>query len=132
MTTRAPKGLQAPGKALWKAITTDWDLDDREVEILNLACRQADALDELEARVRCDGITVPGAAGQTRIHPAVIEARQARVAMARLLGQLSLPAADGRKLTSAGERAQRAAWARWGTETREHDRHGRSTTGGAS
>lgn len=116
-TTRAPSNLNASGRSLYKTILAEYELDDRETRILVLACRQADALDALEAAVKDDGITVLGAAGQTRLHPAVVEARQGRIALARLLGQLSLPPADDIPATARGQQARKAARARWNRRT---------------
>jgi hypothetical protein len=56
---------------------------------------------------------VLGSAGQPVLHPAVVEARQARLAISRLLGTLSLPDEEAEPRTVAGLRAQRAARSRW-------------------
>ncbi len=108
-----PGGLSAPGLALWRTVTAEYALDEREAHVLALACAQADVLAALEAAIVADGVTVPGSTGQPRLHPAVAEARQARVAVARLLGQLALPAVEGRPTTARGQQARDAARARW-------------------
>lgn len=108
-----PAGLSAAGLALWRVVTAEYALDERETHVLALACAQADVLAALEAAVVADGAMVAGSAGQPRLHPAVAEARQARIAVARLLGQLALPTAEGRPTTARGQQARAAARARW-------------------
>lgn len=115
---KAPSGLGAAGKALWKSITTgldadDFELDEREVEILKLAARQADDLTRLDAEVKRAGTMVPGSADQPVLNPALVEARQGRLALNRLLGQLGLPDAAGVPATASGRRAKHAADRRW-------------------
>jgi hypothetical protein len=113
----APDDLGDAGSALWASIVgelgTDWRFDAREAAVLTAAAKQADTVADLEAAVARDGIMVAGAAGQTRLNGAVIELRQARVALARLLGDIHLPDEDDRPATVASERGRRAAQARW-------------------
>jgi hypothetical protein len=56
---------------------------------------------------------VPGSAGQLVMNPAIAEARQARQAVAKLLGALQLPDEEEEPRSEAGRRGQRAARARW-------------------
>lgn len=119
----APKGLGKRGRALWRSVVSglpdDWEFDDREAALLGLAARQADDLALLEEAIASRGTFVSGSAGQPVLNPAIGEARQARMAIGRLLGQLELP--DGEEeqpRTAAGKRAQRAARARWDREAR--------------
>ncbi len=68
-------------------------------------CRTADLLDRLEAAVAADGPMLGD-----RIHPAAIEARQQRIAFARLSAALRLPAGeqdDGSRSGGAERRPQR-------------------------
>ena len=94
-TPTPPKDLGAAGRKLWRAITAEHDLEPRELAILLEAARQVDALESLAAALAKDGHTVTGAAGQTRLHPAITEARQGRLALGRLLDLLHLPAEEG-------------------------------------
>jgi P27 family predicted phage terminase small subunit len=125
MTTRAakpkpPATLAPPGRKLWRAILADladgWELDRRELHLLEQACRCADDIAQLEQAVKRDGATVAGSRGQTVVHPAVTEARQLRIAQARLLGVIELedPAVVRARMSPASRRAQAAAEARWG------------------
>src|SRR5215211_2823845 len=114
-----PRGLGDRGKALWRStmagLPKGWELDERETQILTLAVRQADDLRRLEIAIRRDGAMVPGSQGQPVLNPAIGEARLARLAITRLLGELKLPDAAGVPRSSRSRSAQRAAAARWGT-----------------
>ena len=50
----APTGLAKGGKALWKAITSDHDLDAPQLVQLEEACRAKDRLDRLDSLLRGD------------------------------------------------------------------------------
>lgn len=119
---KPPKALKAAGTNLWKTIHAGlpegWELDEREAAVLALACRQADVVADLEAAVKSDGVMVKGSTGQPTVNPAVVEARQGRLAIDRMLGKIVLPQpekAGGE--TSASELGRHAAQARW-TRTR--------------
>lgn len=74
-------------------------------------------MDECEAlrqSVADDGTTVAGSNGQTRVHPAIGELRQHRLALGRLLSQLALPDEDESTLpTPLQARGRQAAGKRW-------------------
>src|SRR4051812_12197140 len=93
MTERAPAGLRAPGRRLWRSVVDDYELDEHERATLLEACRTVDALDLLYPAVRADGPLVPSPQGD-RAHPALVEARQQRITLARLLAALRLPAGE--------------------------------------
>jgi phage terminase small subunit len=117
---KAPEGLAAAGRRLWRAIVGDlaegMELDARELALLEAAARQADAVSVLERAVKRDGTMVKGASGQRRLNGAVSEVRQGRIALARLLGDLDLPA-DQAPRTASSRRAQKAAQVRWAEHT---------------
>lgn len=112
-----PPGLASAGKRLWRAIVGDLaaglELDERELAILAAAGRQADAVAALERSIARDGHMLRGAAGQRRLNAAVTEARQGRVALARLLGELDLADAAQAPQTASSQRARKAANVRW-------------------
>jgi len=113
---KAPNGLEKAGAALWQSLTGAYDLEPWEATVLESACRQADDVARLEVVIARDGMVSTGSAGQPRLAQAVTEVRQGRLALARLLDTLRLPAEDeaaGR--TGRQVRAQRAARARWGS-----------------
>ena len=110
MTPRAPSSLRAPGRRLWDSVVDHFELEEHEVALLVEAVRTVDNLDQLEAAVRRDGPLLQSEQGP-RAHPALIESRQQRIALARLLAALRLPAGetDDRQ---ARARAQRRVGAR--------------------
>jgi P27 family predicted phage terminase small subunit len=128
---RAPPGLRAAGKRLWRdihhALPDDGELDERELAILAAACRQADDVAALEEAIAADGVMVAGAQGQTRLNAAVTECRQARLAVARLLGELDLSDPDAEPRTARSRRARRAADARWDARDQLTERRARAS-----
>lgn len=130
MATKAPEGLGNAGRALWKQIAGSlpdgWELDNRERAVLFAACRQRDDISRLEAAIKKDGAMTTGSSGQPVVNPAVTEARQGRLALGRLLGQLQLPDEDDQPMTEAGRRAQKAARVRWDLE---HEKYGKAKSG---
>lgn len=77
----------------------------------------ADRIEELDRLVERDGLMVAGSKGQSRLHPAVQEARMARAELSRLLDRLQLPvSADGEDERPKDPMKQRAANRRWAME----------------
>lgn len=110
MTEKAPAGLREAGKRLWRSVTTDYELDEHEARLLLEACRTTDLLDQLDAAVRRDGAMLDSPQG-VKAHPAAVEARQQRIALARLIAALRLPAgSEGDQ--AEGRRPQRRVGAR--------------------
>jgi phage terminase small subunit len=126
MANSTPKGLGNAGRALWRQIAggmaEGWELDERELALLTLACRQRDDLSRLETVIGKEGVMATGSTGQPVVHPAVLEARQARLAINRLLGALELPDADETPRSDAGRHGQRAARARHGRDLDHRER----------
>ena len=125
MAKAVPQGLDEAGSGLWEAILSDlpenWELDQRESALLLAACRQLDDVARLEAVIEREGVTAVGSTGQPTVHPAVVEARQGRTTVARLLGQIELPDAEENPQTAAGLRAKRAAQIRWAAQERKKE-----------
>jgi len=86
LSTRPPKGLQATGKRLWRGITEHLELDEHETALLVEACRTADAIDALQTVIETEGAMLHG-----RAHPALVEGRQQRLTLARLIASMRLP-----------------------------------------
>lgn len=113
----APKGSGPAGKRLWKSIVEVLDLDEHERVLLVEAVRTVDLLEDLDDRVKRGGVLVMGKDGM-KANPAAVEARQQRIALARLLAALRLPAglAPGEAREAAAvkapERPQRRVGAR--------------------
>ncbi|WP_200936357.1 hypothetical protein [Marmoricola sp. Leaf446] len=87
----APPGLGARGRDLWRAVAGDYELGVHERIILAEACRTTDLLDKLESLVVSNGLTVEGPQGM-KANPAVVEVRQQRITLARLVAALRIPA----------------------------------------
>jgi len=91
-------------------VLTDFELEEFELALLREAVRTVDQLDELAKIVRREGLVVTTKAGP-RAHPALVESRQLRIALARLLAALQLPAGEEVD-ASAARRVQRRGGAR--------------------
>lgn len=93
MEHKTPAGLKSGGRKLWKSVTDDYELGEHELSILLEAARTVDALDELQRIVRDEGVTNVSPQG-VRAHPALVEARQQRVTLAKLVASLRIPLED--------------------------------------
>lgn len=107
---RAPKDLQAAGKALWRALAGQvaadgLEFDQKELVLLAHACREQDMLAAIEAELAtAERLTVRGAQNQLVSHPLLGEARRSRAQVAALLRQVGLDAPDGAAGTGRGSR----------------------------
>lgn len=90
-TSRGVPPMRAAGRRLWSSVVDVYDLDEHERALLLEAVRTVDLLTELDASVRADGALVDSPQG-VKANPAAVEARQQRIALARLLAALRLPA----------------------------------------
>jgi len=90
----APTGLATAGTALWSSVTGRYDLDAHEGALLLQAARTADRLDALAAVLDREGVTL----GTGAVHPALVEARQQGLTLARLVAALRLPEDDAEGL----------------------------------
>ncbi len=101
-----PAGLKASGRRLWVDVTRRYELDEHELALLREAARTVDTLDDLAKIAKRDGPVVDGPQGP-RAHPAVVEARQLRIALARLFAALRLPDGDEAEGGTSGRRQRR-------------------------
>jgi hypothetical protein len=90
-TPRPPKGLQAPGRRLFREITGRFELDAAESAILLQACRTADSLEVLQGELDAAGVVDDAG----RPSPVLAELRQQRLVLARLVAALRIPDAEG-------------------------------------
>jgi hypothetical protein len=90
-----PDGLGERGRGLWSAILADFTLQAHEMTLLLEACRTVDAVQRLEDIVKREGVLNASPQG-LRAHPALVEARQQRMTLARLLAALRIPVEDAR------------------------------------
>lgn len=104
-TPNPPTGSQAAGRRLWRSVTKNYELDEHETALLVEAVRTVDLLTRLDAEIRKDGPMLDSPQGR-KAHPAAVEARQQRIALARLLAALRLPNGEAGD-QQAGARPQR-------------------------
>lgn len=102
---RAPAGLGKSGRALWRAVLADFELDEHESAILTQACRLSDLCDTLQGTIDVEGVMSESSQG-ARVHPAAVELRQQSLALARLMTSLRIPQGedDGRTQRRGGVR----------------------------
>ncbi|MFE9864894.1 hypothetical protein ACFYPZ_19525 [Streptomyces sp. NPDC005506] len=81
--------LGVHARTLWDTVSADYELTPHEQRLLLEICRCSDTLDALDADIRANGVM-----RANKVSPAVVEARQARIAFARLVAALSLPDLD--------------------------------------
>ena len=93
-TPASPAGLQTAGKALWRAVTVEYEIDQHELLLLREACRCADRLDRLAVEAAAGSVTVENHRGDQVAHPAMVEARQQAITLSRLLASLRLPSGE--------------------------------------
>ncbi|MDQ6875792.1 MAG: terminase [Actinomycetota bacterium] len=86
MSDDPPKGSQAAGRRLWRSVLGAFDLDEHELALLRQAARTADVCEVLQGLVDAEGAMREG-----RAHPALVELRQQRIVLARLLVALRVP-----------------------------------------
>ena len=88
-TSAGAEGAKAAGKRLWSAVLTDYDLSEHELTLLRQAVAVAGLCEALQATVAAEGLLVMGKA-----HPALVELRQQRILLARLIVALRVPLGD--------------------------------------
>jgi hypothetical protein len=88
-SSKTPAGLSAAGRRFYRSVISEFDLDDHEAAILAEASRTVDLLDDLQAQIDENGLILDSHGG--RINPAVVEARQQRLALLKLISALRLP-----------------------------------------
>jgi hypothetical protein len=91
---RAPMGLATAGKALWRAVCGQYELEQHEYLLLREAARCADRLDRLAEEALASAVTVTNFRGDQVVAPAMVEARQQSITLSRLLASLRLPSGE--------------------------------------
>ena len=107
-----PQVDESPGAALVARLRQEMadeglEPDGREIELLSLAEDLADRIAQLESVISSDGLTSKSKGGLVRLHPAVVEVRQTRTALARVLAGIQMQD-DSRNPVK-----QKAAQTRW-------------------
>jgi hypothetical protein len=104
---------KASGRAMIKRIVADMasrglEPDAKECELLDLAEGLADQLVALRRNVKAQGVSTTLESGRIVANPAVAQINTTSLALARVLGQISIDVAPPINRTK-----QRAAQARW-------------------
>lgn len=88
---RAPTGLRAGGKKLWRQVNDEFDLDNEphKQAILAQACKVIDIITELDEAADEAPLTVRGSQQQPVINPLIAEARAQKSLLAQLLARLN-------------------------------------------
>ena len=97
-----PKGTRAAGRRLWRAVLSDYELAEHELTLLRQAVRVADLCEDLQQRVDEEGPVLGD-----RAHPALVELRQQRILLARLIVALRVPLDDEENHSRPAQRTQR-------------------------
>ncbi|WP_234551601.1 hypothetical protein [Rhodococcus qingshengii] len=111
---RAPTGLFARGRQLWRELHDVYDFADapEKTAILEEACRTADVVKRLQTIVdAADEIRVRGSQGQPVSMPELQELRQYRALMVQLLKALGCP--DDEDTLTRSELGKLGAAGRW-------------------
>ncbi len=95
----APAGSGTAGRRLWRSVVDAFDLAEHELALLRQACATADMCELLAAIVAVEGPLRDGKA-----HPALVELRQQRILLARLVVALRVPLGD--EDAADGDRSQ--------------------------
>ena len=75
-----PAGAQQAGQRLWLAVLTSYDLAEHELVLLRQAVAVADLCEQLQTLVTEQGPLIMG-----KSHPGLVELRQQRILLARLI-----------------------------------------------
>jgi hypothetical protein len=90
MATRSiTADLGTAGRRLWRTTTAAYDLAEHERAVLLAACRTVDTLERLEAAVAAVDL-----ADWRRARGLLVEVRQQRITLARLIAALRVPDAE--------------------------------------
>ena len=113
MPMKAPAGLGAGGRWLWRQITDEHDLDAAQIVQLTEACRAKDRLDKLDDVLRGDADTwmdlVQARGGdeqilEVRVTGPLMKANETANLMKMLLASLRLPDESGKRPQHRGTR----------------------------
>ncbi len=111
----APDDLADEGRAVWLAITAEYEFRPDEAVLVGEFCRCVDRLAAIRTALAEAPLVVPGSTKQPSAHPLLAAERagqQVLVGLARQIG-LSDPDDDGALSTPAKRKASAAANLRW-------------------
>ncbi|MER5263073.1 hypothetical protein ABTZ99_13490 [Actinosynnema sp. NPDC002837] len=99
-----PAGLADAGRELWCSIAEEFELAPHELAVLEQAARVADQVALLDAVVARDGVLLEHPQRGPMTHPSLVELRNQRTTLARLLTALRLPDDDDQRPQRRGIR----------------------------
>jgi len=85
-----PKDLSASGKKWAKRVYADYVFEEHQIELINEAARTKDRLAQNREAIKKDGPYHKDRFGNLRPHPALIEERNNKIILARLIRELNL------------------------------------------
>jgi hypothetical protein len=102
---KAPAGTAEAGRRLWRAVLEGFELDEHELTLLRQAVATADLCEDLQAEVDRSGLLVGG-----RTNAALVELRQQRILLARLIVALRVPIGDAEEQGRTQRRGVRGVY----------------------
>jgi len=85
-----PKHLGKPGRALWRSVVAEYDLQPHQFVLLEAAGMARDRMMAAAEAIASDGLIVADRYGAAKASPAVAIERDSRLAVARCLRELAL------------------------------------------
>lgn len=86
---KPPSGLSPEAKRWWRRLNLQWDFDAPQLLVLEAALSSFDRWREASKIVDAEGSVVTDRFGQRKQHPAILNERDAKLSMARLLKSLN-------------------------------------------
>jgi P27 family predicted phage terminase small subunit len=90
MPVEPPSHLSPSARQWWQATVGMYVLQEHHLRLLQLACEAWDRAQAAREQLDREGVTVQGAEGGLKTHPAVAVERDSRLAVARLVRELDL------------------------------------------
>lgn len=87
---KKPRKLYGTGLKLWEQITQNHGLGVHEAALVEELCRVRSMIADLDSEIEKTGLIITGPHG-SKMSPAVTEARQQRLAFARIVQVLEFP-----------------------------------------
>lgn len=124
-TPKAPPGLEARGRALWRGVQAAYKLNPAEAVTLNALARTLDEIAALEAELAAAPLIVAGSKGQPVPNRLLAEIRAHRGLADKLQISLALPAPGEHTGQRRSGQQKAAADTRWRkTKLAEVRKHG--------
>jgi phage terminase small subunit len=88
LETKPPTHLRTQGKAFWRPMMADYELNVPETKLLLLLCEQIDLQHEARKSLKKNGLTFLSKTGTVKPRPELVTERQATRMISTLLRQL--------------------------------------------